>query len=38
MGSPAVAAAVDGLNHSIDNLLDPDIAERFTVNEPPEGA
>src|SRR5690242_4824341 len=38
MGFPAIAVPVDGLNHSTDNVLDPDIAERFTVNEPPEGA
>ena len=35
---PAVTAPVDGLNHSTANVLALDIAERFTVNEPPTGA
>jgi len=38
IGSAAIATPVEGLNHSTDNALDPDIAERSTVNEPPEGA
>jgi len=38
IGAPARGIPVDGLNHSTDNVRDPDIAERSTVNETPDGA
>jgi hypothetical protein len=38
MGFSTIVAPVEGLNHSTANVLEPDIAERFIVNEPPEGA
>ena len=38
IGVPVVVAPVAGLNHSTFNVLELDIAERFTVNDPPFGA
>ncbi len=38
MGVPMVVAPVAGLNHSTFNVLALDIADRFTVNDPPFGA
>ena len=38
MELPAFTDPVDGLNHSTANLRELGIAERSTVNGPPEGA
>ena len=37
MGAQATVASVEGLNHSTASVLEGDIAERSTVNDPPEG-
>jgi energy-converting hydrogenase Eha subunit B len=37
MGSRGIIFPVEGLNHSTASFLEGDIAERSTVNEPPDG-